>query len=333
MNEDAESNAIPEEHEEFTLQPMTVGQTLDRIWVILRRNALLLLALGAAPALSVLLSYGAVLAWLFAEHILPPQQNENSRKLVSEWLVAAPLGSVPFFLIYALFMAATCWAALAADRGESPTLRDAYRAAWRRAGRYCWLMILQCLCIAVPVIVCGAAVAGGFVLAASAQTGRPGPAALFFLMPLVLLVYPLIFAYAVWMGLRISLAFPASVAEDLTAMEALKRSGRLTHRAKGRMFLVLLVVYAVGYAVMMVLELVGMAVVAVAALAAEGMHLGLAQPLTLVGMGVLGLGMAAVLLLCMAGTWASYAVTFSVIYGDQRLRWELARKTAVETNP
>src|SRR5579863_8481946 len=48
-------------------------------------------------------------------------------------------------------------------------------------------------------------------------------------------------------ALRFSLAFPASVFEDLTAWQAIKRSGVLTRGAKGRIFLVLLVIYAATY--------------------------------------------------------------------------------------
>src|ERR1035437_10255024 len=85
----------------------------------------------------------------------------------------------------------------------------------------------------------------------SANNAEPNPA-LFLLIPLIALLFIGAMVYGVIIAMRLSLAFPAALAEGLTAVAALRRSGQLTKGAKGRIFLVLLVVYALGYAAEMV---------------------------------------------------------------------------------
>jgi hypothetical protein len=53
--------------------------------------------------------------------------------------------------------------------------------------------------------------------------------------------------YAIWMLLRISLAFPACVVEQRTAWLSVKRSFHLSQGTKGRIFLLFLLVAALGW--------------------------------------------------------------------------------------
>jgi len=300
--------------------PMTVGRILDRVWAILRGNIGLFLKLGSVPAAAMLLVYAIVFGSLWLEGLLParPAEHPDTARMLWTIFPSMLVAMVPMMLAYALYQAAACHAAIEAHRGTAVTWRAAYAMAWSDAVRYVWLMILQALCVAAPVLVLFAAVAGLMGLSELGWKGGMHPGALFVLIPLILLGYLLAMVYAVWMMLRLGLAFPACVTENITAVGALKRSGALTHQAKGRMFLVLLVVYAISYGAFMVLEMVLFALIAVVALVASGMHLSFAAGTT--GFGIAGGAFAALFFAWTALIWAAYAISLSVLYEDQLLR-------------
>jgi hypothetical protein len=234
------------------------------------------------------------------------------------------LASILMIVVYVLFEGAASSAALAANRGSSSSFSEAYGAAWNRLGRLIWLMVLRALCIAMPIMLVAGVLGGATALAAFGGGANSHPGMAFMLVPLLVLGYLGAMVYSVWMHLRLALAVPACLDKELTAWEALKRSDALTRGAKGRMFLVLLVVYAISYAVIMVLEMVGFMLGTVIALAGSLMHFHLAQPWIGVGIGFLAVGLIGAFLLYMTLSWASYAITFSVLYDDQRLRVEPA---------
>jgi hypothetical protein len=233
--------------------PMTFGQILDRIFRIMRTHWKPFTVIGMVP-MSVLfafytLFFGALyLAGVFKH---PPAQPNVTGML---WTVF-PLGLlfVPVMLLmYGLYYGASSYATLRADYGFKVTAGEAFRHAWSRVVRYVWLMVLRGLIVAIPIFVLAVAVGvGALFLGFIPKEGTPGPAALFLLIPLVVLFYIGAFVYAIIMTLRLSLAFCASVHEGLTATQAIKRSGVLTRGAKGRIFLVLLIIYAISYAIAM----------------------------------------------------------------------------------
>jgi hypothetical protein len=183
-------------------------------------------------------------------------------------------------------------------------------------------MVLRSLIIAIPIMVLALAVGvGGLMLGLIPKGGNPNPAVLFFLIPLAILFYLGAIVYAIIMSLRLSLAFPACVHENLTAMQAIRRSGALTHGAKGRIFLVLLVIYAISYVAVMILYAVGLFAFAIAALAGLG-HASLTSPITIT-LAVAGvLVLMALFLLWSAALMAAYSIAFAVFYRDQCLRMQ-----------
>ena len=159
-------------------------------------------------------------------------------------------------LVYALYLPAAFSAATQADRGVVVSFRQAYGVAWSRFGRSLWLMVLCMLILILPAVVIAALIGGGAALMHHGAAAGAGPAYAFFLIPLLVLLYLGILVYSVLIMLRFAVAYPACIEEDLPAWKALKRSADLTGGAKGRIFLVLLVVYAVVYAVEIVCILV-----------------------------------------------------------------------------
>jgi hypothetical protein len=180
-------------------------------------------------------------------------------------------------------------------------------------------LILRSLIISGPILVLAVVVGGGILLATRGGSTDSGSLALFLLIPLGILGYIGFFVYAVLMMLRLSLAFTACVHEGIPASQAIRRSGVLTRGAKGRIFLVSLVMYAIGSAALMVLYAIGMVAVAVGMVAGAG---GMDHPSPLmIGVGgVFGLMMLGLVFVWWALQMAAYSTAFAVIYRDQCLR-------------
>lgn len=129
-------------------------------------------------------------------------------------------------------------------------------------------------------------------------------------------------AYA-WMFvlmIRLSLAFPASVAEDLPAVEAIRRSGQLTCGAKGRIFLVMLIVYAGMYVVILIFVAILACLAAFAAFLFSILHLSLTKPWSFLGLILLVPVWLAMMVLSTALPMAAVITALAVFYRDQRLR-------------
>ncbi|HEY2858108.1 MAG TPA: hypothetical protein VGJ21_06810 [Terracidiphilus sp.] len=294
--------------------PMTVGRLLDRIWTILRGHAKLFLKLGVIPAAATLVLSGVmvgVLALAGIFHTSPPPDPQRALWLV---LPAMLIFMVPMMVVFAVYHAATCDAALAINRGQEPSSADLNRRAWSKAGRYTWLIVLCWLIVAAPMLV-----AFGLFAFAGPRGGENGGAWLV-LIPLTFLLSAGAMGYAIWMTLRLGLAVPACVAEDLTAWEAVERSGRLTVKAKGRMFLVFLVVWAISYAAMLVFEMVAGAAIGILMLIGAVLHMQIEQPASIAVLVVVGIVFMAAIGVLEMLMWSAYIICLSVIYEDQVLR-------------
>jgi hypothetical protein len=204
-----------------------------------------------------------------------------------------------------------------ADRGLACSFREAYRAASKKYGRYLWLIVLQGLIVAGPIV--GVLLLLGTVALVTAELGGSSmQGAMIAVIPLIVLVYIGGMVYAVFMMIRLAVVFPACVEEDLPAMAAVKRSLQLTRNAKGRIFVVMLVVYAANYAAMMIFEVIFAILAALFAFPLIALHAN--QVVLVLALVVIGPVFLAAFLLVTAGSWATYATGFVVLYRDQRLR-------------
>ncbi len=300
--------------------PMTFGQILDRVFRLLRAHWKPFIGIGLFPIGAVIVFEAVLFGALFAAGVFqhPPAQ-PNTATILSIVVPLLVVGVPLLLLAYGVYYAASSYAALAADQGRAATAGEALRHAWSKAGRYTWLMVLRSLIIGIPILILALVIGGGALLVGPSSIGNTSPAELFFLVPLFMLLYLGSLVYAVIMSLRLSLAFSACVQEGLTAGQAIRRSGLLTQGAKGRIFLMLVVIYAIGYALVMVFYVVGIVVVAIAALAGAG-NLHAASPLT-IALAVAGAIVAVVLILLWSILlMAAYSISFAVFYRDQRLR-------------
>ena len=302
--------------------PLTFGQILDRIFHIVRANKGTFLGIASLPAALMVAFYLVMIAAVFS--IANPWHPPNPAELTSKLMVAgaAVLAlSVLLFLVYALYEPAAIYAALQANAGGKAGFRKAYAVALDKAARYVWLAILRCLIVAGPILLLVAIVGGCAALVFAKGQGNLHPETELFLVPLMMLVYLGSMIYSVMALLWLALACPACVAENLTAKAAIGRSFRLTRGGRGRIFLLLLVLYAVCYAVGLVVECVFLALGSAGALVMMLLHLPL-RPWGLVGIGVGGFCLLVALFVLWACIASAYATLFAVVYHDQRLRRE-----------
>ena len=297
----------------------TFGQVLDRIFKLFRTHVLFFIRLGLLPAGAMLVIYAAVFGVLFhAGFFTTPGKPPDMRELLV-FFVAGAVGSLGFMYVYALYEAAACHAALRANDGFAIAVRESFRAVIDRSGRIVWLMIIRTLIVVVPGMIGAGLIAGATALALH---GGSSPSVLAFFPFLMFLLYLGWIVYLVFAMLRLALAVPACLAEELPATEALKRSLQLTRHAKGRVFLVLLVVYAATSVGIFLMEILIVVVAMIGMLLAMAFHLQFSPPWSYVGLGLAAVCGAGVFLIFMMATWALYAITMVVLYHDQRLRLE-----------
>jgi len=305
--------------------PMSFGQILDRIFRLTRANIRPFLIIGVFPLVVVIAFEAVFFGGLFlagAFHGPAAVQDPTAALwiMIPEFLLFLPI----MFVVYGLYYGASAYTAVQADHGMKVSVGEAFRHAWSKLGRYIWLYFLRALIIAIPIAIVAFLVAVGALLlglipAMATHGENPDPALLFFLIPLGIIFYIGAFVYAIIMSLRYSLAFPVCVHENITAGQALKRSGKLTSGAKGRIFLMALVIYAIGYAAEMILFAVGMFMFAIGALLVGGnpqAHLVLTITLAVIG----GLVLLVLFFVWIALLMAAYSIAFAVFYRDQCLR-------------
>lgn len=299
--------------------PKTIGQILDQVFRLMKSNFKLFVGIAMVPSAAYFAVFFLVAAAAFWPLLkeLPrspsPEEVLQLAPVFMSWMFAL---IVVHLFLFALYLAAASFAGVQADCGMETTFRHAYAVAWTHAGRYVLLIFLLYVICFSPVLILEAVVFGGMGLTAL-HKAQPSPLMLA-LFPVLSLLQMVAMVVGVIVALRFSLAFPAAVIENLTARQAMKRSSVLTRGAKGRIFLVLLVVYAATYLAVLVL-MGGVALLgAIGFLALSGTHL---SPPAIWVLAVLGgIGFLGAMVLFMAVSWAGYATAFAVFYNDQRLR-------------
>ena len=141
--------------------------------------------------------------------------------------------------------------------GEPATIQGAYRSILPRLGRYLWLMTVTAFVVYLPLalLYCGfigVALFNGLSKGAHAAGAAPvgvvdpkAAATTLLIMGVLGLLFIPVGIYTILMSLRYSLALPACVVENLKATKALRRSVELSKGAKGRIFVLGLLVAAI----------------------------------------------------------------------------------------
>jgi hypothetical protein len=301
---------------------MTFGQVFDRTFRLMRDNLRLLLGVAAVPCIAIFLVIGAIFGFMFVE--LGPQiANQDAKPpAIDPYTFTIFICAVYLILplIYALYMPAASYAATQANLGVAPTFREAYSVAWRRFWRSLWLMILSILFTLVPVVACALIIGLVILLLHLALGEGSGGTMDLALIPPGMLLFIAAQVCSILIMLRISLAYPACVVEELPAWSSLKRSMQLTKGAKGRIFLMLLVVYALGYALSLACMAISFAVGSLVAFVAILSHVAEGSTAFYVLIGLAVLGYVLVVIVTCLFTYAAFTTALAVLYYDQRLR-------------
>lgn len=231
------------------LRPLTLGEILDRTAQLYRTHFALLAGISSvyAGALLLLSLVGiGVQEYLRGHHMTSQLVWATLGGVVVLWPVLVVIGG----LAVAANNRAVSWLHF----GEPASIRAAYRSLLPRFGRYLWLMILTTMIVWLPLgLLYGGYAAFALLYARprgifTQSTAARDPQALI-VFGLVTLAFGLFLlaaiVYAVLMGLRFSLAIPACVIENLSARQAIRRSIELSKGARGRIFLLALLVVAV----------------------------------------------------------------------------------------
>jgi Membrane domain of glycerophosphoryl diester phosphodiesterase len=246
------------------MRPMTLGEILDRTVQLYRRNFLLFAGSAAPPSavmVAMLLAIGAVVGF-FARMGAGGLQTHGIEIAIVVIAVAAV--TVPAEIAATVVShAALVRAGISAHLGQKLRMREAIRSVWPRFWRYLGLLFLQALFVGViPGVIAGGLFGLVFALAFAARAnGLAGGAAVGICS---FLIFVAAAVAIVELMLTFSLAMPACVAEEKPAWEAMKRSMKLSKRTRGRIFLMLLLIWALSMVVLMMayipMMIVGVAV-------------------------------------------------------------------------
>ncbi|MEI9979127.1 MAG: hypothetical protein WDN23_09005 [Edaphobacter sp.] len=212
------------------LRPLTTGEILDRTFFLYRSNFWLYVGLASiAAGVSVLTSIARI-AYLHFKNV--PVTSPNAVMVGSAFSV---VGALIYFAVYSVTHAATVSAVSSIYLGEPTSMDRAFNAVKGHWVRYCLIALWQTwsagwifALLIVPV----------FTMTALGIKNMTGLIALLVFLAIGGLVYGLI-AY-----IRNSLAVPAAVIEDLPVRRAMRRSKQLVAGGKGRIFLLLLLLFA-----------------------------------------------------------------------------------------
>lgn len=305
--------------------PMTFGQTLDRIYHLMRAHLRLLLGVAAVPAGVIVVFCVAIMCSIIPTVLLQIREQTpgvGSVAAFSPWFWVLIAIFYPILLaVLALYLPAAIFAATQADLGVTVTVKQAYGAAWSHFGRYLWLMILCVLCLLLPILVLGALIG---IVAVLLGLGHANPAASFFLVPLILLFYLAILIYSVVVMIRLAASIPACVEEGITAWAAIQRSLLLTRNSMGRVFLVVLVVYAIVYAAYLVSILLLLALGALVGIVAMAAHVTVGSVAFIVLVGIAILVYLAIFLAYILLIYSAMTTALAVLYHDLRKRLDNA---------
>ena len=296
------------------LHPLTLAEILDRTAQLYRSRFLVFLGIGTIPA-------GTLFVFAAGAFAFFTWMGSNSRHgatvadaLVWVFLILLVVLAMPVSLgASALGDAAMSEAAARLFLGDRITIRSAYKAAWKRGWRYVGLFTLQGLVIigapAVVFLIAVFAMVAGKVRGVATNDDSPLFAGLLFLVLLALGVF------AVWMLLRLCLAFPVSVVEQSPAWSALKRGVQLSRGTRARIFLL----YVLGAFLSQILAWCVTFPVLIAIAFMPGLQ-GQAHAQT-VGMVALFATYGAFFVV-KAVTKPIYGIALTVFYFDQRIRKE-----------
>lgn len=220
---------------EFQMRPLTTGQILDRSFALYRSHFALFAGFAVFPAAVSLLFGLAQVGYTLAMH----------KPLMGAHLDAIGYGlsllsSLARICVYGISIAATTWCIAEIYQGNKATMKDGFDFAFRKWLHYILLVIAQAFSVAwLPALVFVAVPTSIYLIPGLRGKAHP--------ILVTLLIFLGVMLMALWClirFLRVSLAIPACVVEDLKIVVSIRRSKELLVSRKGRIFLLFLFLIA-----------------------------------------------------------------------------------------
>jgi len=250
---------------ETDLRPLTLGEILDRTALLYRSHFWLFAGIASVHSGAILLlslfEIG-VQESLRAEHL--------TRYLLLLGGIGAMLQLLVSFVVGGIAVAANNRAVAWLHLGERATIRGAYASILPRTGRYVWLMTIIAFMMWTPL----ALAYGGYLSAlffwirpasrsgmqhVANSVSKAGDQGALLMLGLATMAFMAVFVvalgYAIFMGLRCSLAIAACVVENLKARQAIRRSIELSKGARRRIFVLGLLVAVIQIGLVLITQL------------------------------------------------------------------------------
>lgn len=295
------------------LRPLGLGELLDRTFTLYRNNFFLFCGIMAIPE-SVIALAGAVFTLMVRRTVLPfvtaPQNPPpDPRQVLANFgatFGTALIFDLVYLLIYIAAVSATTFAVASVYLGKTSTIRDAYRKIRGRIGALLGLFVL------ILIIIFAIAMVFGIVIALTAAIAG---AAFSFISPVVSVLVTLVvvlglLVLAGWLLMRFTLSLPVLLLENRGIVESMARSGTLTQGHRGRVFVGIVVIFAIALAINTAIT--APAAIGMLFVAAKGSFL----PTWLVAAQALSSGIAGTL------TGPLLSIALALVYYDVRIRKE-----------
>jgi hypothetical protein len=310
------------------LQPLTLGEILDRTSQLYRHNFWTFAGVSAVPVVAtfaVFVPFGIVMGLM---GVFKAGQTVTDSGPFIALVVAALLIGLPVLLAASVVSQASLTrTAIDAHMGRKIKVREAIKTVWPRFWSYLWLEILQALLVGgIPAVVAVLVFSGAIAL--SAVAGSAGGA---FGAFLTFVAFAAAFVYAIWRLLCYSMAIAACIVEEKTGWQSIKRSNLLSKGTRGRIFVMFLLVMAISIIISIIADIFGFIAIAISTALGASKY----GPVVLVVGQVLNL--LANFALQMLITPVS-VIALTLFYFDQRVRKEgydieLMMEQAGLTNP
>jgi hypothetical protein len=223
---------------DIELRPLSLGELMDRTFQLYRARFVLFFGIATvASAIEMIWSLARVLeaSALTRSHLsLLTTQAITSGTATVSWAVT--------FGIAGLAMAATNRAVTRIHEGKPTGIAASYGEVRPHWLRYMWLNVLTFL-LAWWLVILIVAASVAAVLVARRTSSLPQANIVSFLYGVMGLLIFLALPLCIWLTLRYALANPACVTEQIGVRKALKRSVLLSKSMRGKIFVLLLVIF------------------------------------------------------------------------------------------
>jgi hypothetical protein len=231
----------------FELRPLSLGELLDRAFLLYRRNFRLFAGIMAIPACLVV----PMQFFLLRSRGVPcPWNKPSPQSHISGYTFSFLFA---YWIIYTVAQAATTFAVADVYLGRLSTIRESYG---RIRGHF-WRLIGVTLNVGIRVfglmlllLVLAGAVGG--ILAAVMARGNSGPGT----VAIVVIVACVLagFAVVIWLSMRYAVSLPAVLLENINGRAAIRRSVQLSRGRRGQIFVAILLGIVVVYAIAFVFQ-------------------------------------------------------------------------------